>query len=224
VLEDTQIEQLTSTGPFSGRLGSFTTGVRLRTRYQRLLSTAESQGPVIKYWASDSPRVIETARYFGFGFFGLDMQNKTVLDIISEDASRGGDTLTPGDTCMTYYHDAEEGHGYGYTALYQFRATYLGAIRKRLLKQNSGIEFSDEELYSMQEMCGFEITVRGSSRWCDVFSQDDFLAFEYARDILHYYRAGPGTKYGALMGFLWLNATTNLMLQGPSAGPLFFSL
>jgi len=125
---------------------------------------------------------------------------------------------------MTYYHDPVEGHDYGYTAMFQFRATYLDSIRQRLLEQNPGIEFSDAEIYSMQEMCGFEITVRGSSRWCDVFTQNDFLGFEYARDVLHYYRAGPGTKYAALMGFLWLNVTIDLMLQGPSAGPLFFSL
>jgi acid phosphatase len=223
-IDDSRLEQLTSTGPFSGRLGTFTTGVRLRTRYHRLLSLAASQFPNIKYWASDSPRVIETARYFGAGFFGLDWVNRTTLEIISEDASRGADTLTPGDTCLTYYHDDIEGHDYGYTALNQFRATYLGAIRDRLLDQNPGILFSDEEIYSMQEMCGFEITTRGSSHWCDVFTQDEFLSFEYARDVLHYYRAGPGTKYGALLGFLWLNATTNLMVEGPQAGPLFFSL
>ncbi|KAF2689583.1 phosphoglycerate mutase-like protein [Lentithecium fluviatile CBS 122367] len=221
--DDSQIEQLTSTGPFSGRLGAFTTGVRLRTRYQRLLSIAESHSPPIKYWASGSPRVIETARYFGAGFFGLDLLNKTNLEVISEDSSRGADTLTPGDTCRAYYHDPDEGHDYGYTALYQFRATYLGAIRERLLEQNPDIEFSDEEIYAMQEMCGFETTVRGSSRWCHVFTQDEFLSFEYARDVLHYYRAGPGTKWGAVMGWLWLNATVNLMLEGPSAGPLYFS-
>jgi hypothetical protein len=139
--DDSQIEQLTSTGPFSGRLGAFTTGVRLRTRYHRLLSVAGSQGPTIKYWASDSPRVIETARYFGAGFFGLDWQDRTTLEVIPEDASRGADTLTPGDTCLTYYHDPIEGHDYGYTALNQFRATYLGAIRDRLLEQNPGIHF-----------------------------------------------------------------------------------
>ncbi|OMP84662.1 3-phytase B [Diplodia seriata] len=76
----------------------------------------------------------------------------------------------------------------------------------------------------MQEMCGFETTVRGSSAWCNVFSRDEWLSFEYARDVIHFYRAGPGNRFGALMGWLWLNATTSLLLEGPSAGPFFFSL
>lgn len=213
-------EQLTSTGPFSGVLGAFTTGVRLRTRYHHLLPS----GGKPNFWAGDSPRVIDTARYFAAGFFGLDWEDHSTLHIIPETAELGADTLTPGDTCNAYIEDLEYGHDYGARMLAQYRATYLSEIRKRLLKQNPDIEFTDTELYSMQEMCGFETTVRGSSAWCDVFSKDEWLSFEYARDVIHFYRAGPGNRFGALMGWLWLNATTNLLVEGPSAGPLFFSL
>ena len=76
----------------------------------------------------------------------------------------------------------------------------------------------------MQEMCGFETLVRGSSPWCDVFSHEDWRNFEYARDVIHYYRAGSGNPFGAVMGWLWLNATANLLEAGPGAGTLFFSL
>lgn len=107
--------------------------------------------------------------------------------------------------------------------MHKYRATYFPPIRARLNKQNPGIEFNDDELYAMQEMCGFETTVRGSGEWCDVFTKEEFLNFEYARDVHHYYRAGPGTKYGAGLGWLWLNATKNLMAEGPEAGSLFFS-
>lgn len=76
----------------------------------------------------------------------------------------------------------------------------------------------------MQEMCGFETTVRGSSKWCNVFSQDEWLKFEYARDVIHFYRTGPGNQYAMAMGWLWLNATASLIQKGPEAGPVFFSL
>lgn len=105
----------------------------------------------------------------------------------------------------------------------KYQAVFLKPIRQRLQEQTS-MKFSDKEVWSMMEMCGFETTVRGRSDWCDVFTQSEFLSFEYARDVQHYYRAGPGNKYAASMGSLYLNATTNLMLEGPSAGPLFFSL
>ncbi|KAK5009627.1 hypothetical protein LTR60_005155 [Cryomyces antarcticus] len=217
-------EQLTTTGPFAGTLEAFTTGVKLRTRYEHLLPSSQSLNK-INLWASDSNRVIETARYFAAGLFGLDWQKTAHLHIIPETADRGADTLTPGDTCLKYADNVDPyGHDYGARMLMEYRSTYLPAISERLLKQNPDMQFTNSEVYSMQEMCGFETTVRGSSQWCDVFTKEEWLAFEYARDVIHYYRAGPGNPYGAVMGWLWLNATANLLAEGPEAGPLFFSL
>lgn len=227
IQDDTKLEQLTSTGPFSGTLGAFTTGVRLRTRYSHLLSRAIALHPErpITLWATSSNRVIETARHFALGFFGIDYNaTKTAsLQIIPEDTWAGADTLTPGRTCPANKADIKEGQRKGYRLLNEYQATYLCAIGERLLER-TGLKFSNQDIYSMQEMCGFETTVRGRSDWCDVFTREDFLAFEYARDLLHYYRAGPGQRYATAMGWLWLNATTNLLLEGPEAGPLFFSL
>jgi acid phosphatase len=192
----------------------------LRTRYRQLVEQALARNATT-YWASGSERVIETARHFALGFFGLDKD--AVLKVISEDKSLGADTLTPGRTCTANQLDEQEGKMKGYRLMGEYRAIYSAKIAERLTEQ-TGLPFSTQDIFSMQEMCGFETTVRGRSDWCDVFTQEDFLAFEYARDLLHFYRAGPGQKYAAAMGWLWLNATTNLMLEGPKAGPLFFSL
>lgn len=218
-------DQLTTTGPYAGTLSAFAAGTRLRTRYLSLLSSPSPAKPV-NFWASDCNRVIETARYFATGFFGLDWNSSTTakLHVIPETPDRGADTLTPGDTCLDYRNDMLMGHGYGLTQLTEFRSTYLPAIGDRFGAQNPGIRFTNEEIYSMQEMCGFEILVRGLSPWCKVFSHEEWLNFEYARDVLHYYRAGPGNRFGPVMGFLWLNATANLLAQGPYHGRLFFSL
>ncbi|KAL7273602.1 hypothetical protein RUND412_003527 [Rhizina undulata] len=214
-------EQLTTTGPYSGILEAFTTGVKLSTRYQHLWNDTVDGKTLL--WASDCDRVIDTARYFSAGFFGLESESAKLV-IVSEAPDKAGDTLTPGDTCKNYVEDEQFGHNYGYEMLYKFRATYLGDIAKRLEIQNPGFNFSDAEVFSMQEMCGFETTVRGRSKWCDVFTKDEWLKFEYARDVIHYYRAGPGNKYAKAMGWLWLNATANLIQEGPeSAGPLYFS-
>ncbi|KAL9602036.1 MAG: hypothetical protein Q9219_002145 [cf. Caloplaca sp. 3 TL-2023] len=218
-------DQLTTTGPYAGTLSAFAAGTRLRSRYLNLLLSHASPNP-INFWASDCNRVVETARYFATGFFGLDWASKAAgrLHIIPETPDRGADTLTPGDTCLKYREDMKTGHDYGLAQLVEFRSTYLPAIAARFHSQNPGIKFTDGEIYTMQEMCGFEILVRGSSPWCDAFNQEDWLNFEYARDVLHYYRAGPGNFFGPAMGWLWLNATANLLLEGESSGQFFFSL
>jgi hypothetical protein len=166
--------------------------------------------------------VIETARHFALGLFGLDAE--ATLEVISEEKTRGANTLTPGRTCTANLVDTQEGKMKGYLLMGEYRATYLPAIAARLSAETH-LNFTTQDIFSMQEMCGFETTVRGKSAWCDVFTQEEFLAFEYARDLLHYYRAGPGQKYAAAMGWLWLDATTKLLLEGgEKAGPLFFSL
>jgi acid phosphatase len=125
---------------------------------------------------------------------------------------------------MKYRTDTVHGHDFGIAMLTKFRNTYLGPISDRLSDMTSNFHFSNGEVYSMQEMCGFETLARGYSPWCNVFTRDDWVNFEYARDIIHFYRAGPGNPYGPAMGWLWINATLNLLLQGQAAGPFFFSL
>lgn len=222
---ETDFDQLTRTGPYSGTLGAFTTGARLLTRYQHLLPRDSK----IRFWASDCQRVIETAKYFAYGLLGLDWEKdgKAELEVIPETFDRRADTLTPGDTCLRYLEDTEDGHDKGANMLARFQKAYAPAIADRLLSEqgNPGLgSLTPAEVFSMQEMCGFETLVRGSSPWCDVFTRDDWDNFEYARDLVHYYRGGPGNPYSGAMGWLWLNATTDLLQLGPAAGPLFFSL
>ncbi|KAL4937238.1 hypothetical protein BDV06DRAFT_216033 [Aspergillus oleicola] len=222
----TDFDQLTRTGPYSGTLGAFTTGTRLLTRYQHLLT--KFKDTKLRFWASDCQRVIETARYFASGLLGYDWESsgKAELEIIPETFERRADTLTPGDTCLAYIADLENGHDKGMHMLAKFQATYAPGIAHRLIHEqgNKALGFlTNAEVFSMQEMCGFETLVRGSSPWCAVFTREDWADFEYARDLVHYYRAGPGNKYSGAMGWLWLNATSGLLREEPGAGGLFFS-
>ncbi|KAI9682517.1 MAG: acid phosphatase pho5 [Trizodia sp. TS-e1964] len=215
---EADFEQLISTGPYAGTLESFSTGVKLRTRYQHLLSPNKTN-----FWASSSPRVVATARIFAAGFFGPVWRENATLHIIPETSDRGADTLTPGDSCKKFKTDTEKGHEYGAHMLAMFRETYLKTTAERLAKYNPGLKLSVEELYTMQEMCGFETLVRGKSPWCNVFTHSEWDAFEYARDVIHYYRSGPGNPYGPSIGLPLLKATTSLLQRGPSAGSLFLS-
>lgn len=217
-------ENLVSTGPNAGTLQAFRTGIELRTRYHDLLNGAVARGQTT-YWASDSARVIESARYFAAGFFGLDNKRKAQLEIIPETRDVGGNTLTPGKSCRKYVDNADDyGHNLGARKLLEFRSTYIPQIISRLMQAHPDFVFTESEVYSMQELCGFEILAKGRSRWCEVFTKSEMQSFEYARDLLHYYKTGPGNPYGPTMGGLWLNATANLLQAGPAEGALFFSL
>lgn len=217
-------EGLVSTGEYAGTLEAFTTGVKLRTRYKHLLDAALNHEST-SFWASDSKRVIDTAQYFAAGFFGIDWEDLATLHVIPETPHRGGNTLTPGRTCLQYRNNADKyGHNYGYRMINAFRRTYEPDIIERLTEQNPAFRFSEAEVFIMQQICGFETIAKGHSPWCGVFTREEWESFEYARDVIHYYRTGSGNPYSGAMGWLWLNATSSLLEQGSSAGPLFFSL
>jgi acid phosphatase len=176
------------------------------------------------FWACSSPRDIATAEWFADGFFGLNWASNHAakLHVIPETSNRGADTLTPGTACLRYIEDENSGQDQGYSKLALWQDKFAKPIAHRLLAESGGFAFSSLDIYSMMEMCSFEILVRGNSPWCEVFTTEEWLDFEYARDLLHFYRAGPGNKYANAMGWLWLNAT-RVLLQQEGTGGVYFS-
>ena len=209
-------EDLTLTGPYAGSVEARMTGSKLRERYNHLVPT----GNPMVFWTCSSERDVATANYWADGFFGEDWEDngKALLRVIPEIAELGGDTLTPGDTCKAYIEDKDTGHDYGYYKLAKWQDVFSKPIAERLRSDVNGVVLSPLEVYGMMEMCGFEILARGTSPWCEVFSHEEWQDFEYARDLLHFYRAGPGNKYANAMGSLWLNATTEIMTKQQQPG------
>ena len=177
----------------------------------------------VNFWSCGSGRDVETARHFADGFFGDDWEGNALanLHIIPETADRGGDTLTPGRSCIKYLDDEVTGHDQGYGRLDQWQTVFTAPIVKRLQPFAPDTTLSAMNIYSMMEMCGFEILARGGSDWCSVFTHAEWLEFEYGRDLLHFYRAGPGNKYAGAMGLLWLDATQRLLSNDTASGVYF---
>ncbi|PYH71114.1 MFS general substrate transporter [Aspergillus vadensis CBS 113365] len=170
------------------------TTVRFAARYEHLIPS----GAKTKLWASEPDRVIETAQHFASGLFGSDWE-KTF--------DHSADTLKPGDTCLNYLEDEARGHYNGIKMLTLFQQAYIPSIAERLLVEKGNRELeglTNYEVFSMQEI-----------PWCEVFSREDWKNFEYGLDLVHYYRDDPGNPYAGAMGWLWLNATANLLREGP---------
>ena len=76
-----------------------------------------------------------------------------------------------------------------------------------------------------QELCGYETVIRGSSLFCslDLFSRNDWLAFEYMNDIQYFYNTGYGNEISGVLGFPWLNASASILLGDSSSQDLYVS-
>ncbi|KAK9469436.1 histidine phosphatase superfamily [Lipomyces arxii] len=217
----THLEELTTMGKYSGIKQAQLAGMVLRTRYDHLVDP----DVIVSIFSCSCSRVFATAQNFAIGFFGrsglADVRHVVIPDHAPE---RGGDTLTPVKACLRYRQDALAGRTASYDIADKFKSVYLSETATRLQSVYDH-QFTVSDLWTMQELCAFEMLATGQdSPWCGIFTDREWEQFAYARDLLHYYRTGPGTPYSAVMGFLYLNATREVLELGPErAGKLFFS-
>lgn len=52
----------------------------------------------------------------------------------------------------------------------------------------------------MLQLCSYETHALGYSTFCTLFSEEDFLAYEYYYDLIFYYNNGPGSPVAAAQG------------------------
>ena len=78
---------------------------------------------------------------------------------------------------------------------------FAPAIAQRLNKAARGANVSDEDVFGLMAMCPFESIAhahaepqvrarKAHSKFCDLFADDEWPAFEYHGDIEKYYKTG----------------------------------
>lgn len=195
-----QVSELAKFGFFE----AFSLGNRLAHRYPHLMP--EENDKFFKIWVSDSKRTRRSAEALFTGLYGgHDEVGK--ISVISEDNDRGADTLTPTKTCPKF--DVSKGLKQAVIWL----RNYTVPIVARLNTYVSGFQFTVDDVLAMQELCGYETVIRGSSPFCRVFTPDEWLSFEYYFDIKYYYELGYGNPLSANLGMPWVLATSDLLSQ-----------
>jgi acid phosphatase len=141
--------QETFSGPYTGLLSGYTLSNEYRARYGHLWD-GESIVPV---FSSGYERIIETARKFGEGFFGYNYSSIVALNIISENATQGADSLTP--TCVKDNDTAVCGSLTGVMPQFDIAA-------KRFGEQNPGVNISASDVANLMRK-NFSNDFKGAS-------------------------------------------------------------
>ncbi|KAJ3576326.1 hypothetical protein NP233_g494 [Leucocoprinus birnbaumii] len=201
---------LTSTG--SGE--AFDLGVELRKRYR-----FTAGGSNFTVWSADQQRVVDTASYFIRGYLSQGnylttpaLNRGSIVTMPDSVNFTFADSLTSSNGCPNY----NLGNN-GSAQSNAFRSTFQGQIAKRLNKFLDGLVLDNTDIGVMQDLCGFQTEVNGDMRFCEVFSESEWLDYEYAHDLNYYYGAGPGNPFSATVGFGWLKAITGLFNAGPGS-------
>ena len=212
---DKETSPKNSKGPYSGTDNAMRHGATFRSRYGSLYDV-NSTLPV---FSSNSGRCYETSRYFARGFLGDDFEeDKTVkFSILDEDEESGLNTLTPRHSCPNYnelaFDDVAE----------RYNTSYLNDIAGRLEDQNPGLNLSTSEVENLFQWCAYEINVRGSSPFCDLFTNEEFVRYSYSNDLSNYYSNGAGNNFTRIAGSPLLKASLALLKDNTNSNQIWLS-
>jgi len=202
----TEQEILTRTG----KLEAAQLGVTVSYKYPNLRLPQ-------RVWASTAERTVKSAEGF---IRGLEVDDNQInLVQVYEGKQAGADTLTPYSSCGAYSSSA------GSKQSGQYQSVYTAPILARLNAWAPSFNFTEDDVFAMQEMCGYETVIRGSSPFCslDLINPDEWLGFEYTNDIMYHYNVGYGNPTSGVIGFPWLNATMNMLTSSNAAQDLYIS-
>ncbi|KAH9931261.1 histidine phosphatase superfamily [Fomitopsis serialis] len=189
---------------------SWESGIEAYERYTRLVRSASD----IFVRASDQERVVDTAGNWTQGFADSSHGKvKPVVDLLLSE--KVNDTL---DNNCPNASEAEEEMA---TWLHQFAPP----IAKRLRKAAPGANVSEDDTFGLMAMCPFESIANANaephlkknahSKFCNLFAEDEWPAFEYHGDIEKYYKTGPGNSLGPVQGIGYVNELLARLTDSP---------
>ncbi|KAK3336161.1 histidine phosphatase superfamily [Cercophora scortea] len=173
-----------------GRQELFDSGVLHSYMYSQLYNP--NSRIIVRTTTQD--RMLKSAEYFMAGFFGLEWtQNATIEVIIEEDKFNNS---------LAGYLNCPNGRKVngGSVAATSWIENYLQNATDRLSKRVSGYNWTIEDTYAAQTMCPYETVAYGYSRFCDLFTYEEWVGFGYSIDLAFYGDNAFGSPTGRAIG------------------------
>ncbi|KAB5536500.1 acid phosphatase [Coniochaeta sp. 2T2.1] len=140
-------------------------------------------------------RMLKSAEYFVAGFFGLEWTNNATIEVIIEQ-----DTF---NNSLAGWLNCPNGHKaprLGTEAQKVWVETYLQNATERLKQYVDGYNWTVQDTYAAQNMCPYETVAYGFSRFCSLFTYEEWIGFSYSVDIAFQYNDGFQSPFGRAVG------------------------
>ncbi|RJE20200.1 3-phytase A [Aspergillus sclerotialis] len=188
--------------------------------YERYESLARNSVPFIR--ASGQDRVIASAEKFSDGFEQAKSggkrarkgQERAKIDVIIPEGDTFNDTLNHG-TC-TKFEETKPGD----EAEDTFVETFTSAIRKRLEADMPGVSLTNKDVVHLMDLCPFDTISATSdakelSPFCDLFTEEEWENYNYAKSVEKYYGYGAGNSLGPTQGIGFVNELIARLTRSP---------
>ncbi|KAH7882879.1 phosphoglycerate mutase-like protein [Phlebopus sp. FC_14] len=204
--------------PF-GRQQLYDLGVSMRLKYGFLLEnfTASDRLPVFRTESQD--RMHASAVNFALGFFGWPIEGK-YEQVLMIEAEGFNNTLAPYDTCPNAKTHGKADRSLSYVR--RWSSIYLNEAKERLQAEllpaesgKKGFELSIEDVYRMQQMCAYETVALGYSKFCELFTEEEWEGFNYAMDLSFWYDSAFGSPVARVQGVGYVQELISRLTHTP---------
>ncbi|CAI6341311.1 unnamed protein product [Periconia digitata] len=190
-VEEDKLEELTP----SGAVDAEKVGKHLRERYPELAPN------VRRVLADKKSRTYDTAKNMMKAFSETDS-----IEIVRVLKNETGamEPLIPHKACDAFNKEP------GKQEQSEFIETYAPSVSLRL-EPFTPFELEPKDIVGMQMLCGYESAINGKrSEICGIFTDAEWMAYEYAWDLKYAYMVGPLNPLSPYLGFPWLQAQAHL--------------
>lgn len=200
---------------FSGSLSAQRQGRAFREKYGDLYDSSKT----LPVFTTNAQRVYDTSVNFLKGFFnsateidsakrdlGFTTEGDVKINILDEADDNTVNNLTPINSCSNYNED-------DFDTPDELKTYATGFISRMKAAGNPNLKLKKGEVKRLIEICAYELNVKGSSQFCSLFTNEEFIRYEYYKDVKQYYTEGPGNKYAVAIGSVLLEASVKLLQE-----------
>ncbi|KAI0928198.1 hypothetical protein AcW2_004285 [Taiwanofungus camphoratus] len=199
--------------PF-GRQQLFDLGVSMRMKYGFLLKNFTDSNTLPVFRTESQDRMLASALNFAIGFFGYPFEGQYQQSITIEDPGYNN-TLAPYKTCPNAGDPSKADRGLFYVQ--QWTSVYLKNTLTRLAPQMSGYNLTTEDVYTMQQLCAYETVAIGYSKFCELFTEEEWEGFDYALDLYFWYDSAFGSPLAKVLGVGYIQEMVARLTHTPIA-------
>jgi len=181
----------------------------MRMKYGFLLKNFTETNTLPVFRTESQNRMWSSAMHFAIGFFGYPFEGQYEQSITIEHDGFNN-TLSPDKTCPNGDR-TERATWY----VHRWVEKYLEAARERLNAQLDGIKLNAEDVYAMQMMCPYETVALGYSKFCELFTVEEWEGFDYSLDLHFWYNSAFGSPFGKILGVGYVQELVARLTQTP---------
>ncbi|KAH6874411.1 histidine phosphatase superfamily [Thelonectria olida] len=182
----------------SGKRDAEKVGGHVAKRYAHLAASVK------RIIADTKARTYDTAKAFAQAFPGdRDIE---IVRFDKKDLHNGTRALLPHKACSKFSKSP------GTEQQHEFLNRYGKDVSRRLSPYTPpDYNLDPKDVLALQSICGYESAIRGSrSPICRIFSDTEWLSYEYAWDMRYAHMVGPLNPLSKYLGFPWLLSQSQL--------------